>query len=115
MIRFAKGRRKNDVDKWHYVRFRGASSSGSLRRNLGLPHPGSSALVGMCNSSLVPRVPVSPMITSLLWPWGLTMSLDVTNVAVGYRPDLWFCQMEVSLTQVIDCPIHGREYFDEMI
>jgi hypothetical protein len=35
--------------------------------------------------------------------------------AAGYRYQLSILQMEVSLTQVFDRPVHGREFFEEVI
>jgi hypothetical protein len=38
-----------------------------------------------------------------------------TDCRAGFRYQLSILQMEVSLTQVVDRPIHGREFFEEVI
>ena len=49
------------------------------------------------------------------WLRWLPMPLCPNDFAAGYRPRLSLLQMEVSLTQVFDRPIHGREFFEEVI
>lgn len=49
------------------------------------------------------------------WLRWLPMPLVPKDFAAGYQPRLSLLQMEVSLTQVFDRPIHGREFFEEVI
>ena len=49
------------------------------------------------------------------WLRRLPMPLGPKDFAAGYQPRLSLLQMEVSLTQVFDRPIHGREFFEEVI
>jgi len=49
------------------------------------------------------------------WLRQLPMPLRPKDFAAGYRPRLALRQMEVSLTQVFDRPLHGREFFEEVI
>jgi hypothetical protein len=41
--------------------------------------------------------------------------LDPKDQQAGYAPRLSIWQMEFSLTQVFDRPVHGREFFEEVI
>ena len=49
------------------------------------------------------------------WVNRLPMPLGPTNRKAGYDWQLSIWQMEVSLTQVFDRPVHGREFFEEVI
>jgi hypothetical protein len=49
------------------------------------------------------------------WLRRLPMPLLPKDFAAGYQPRLSLLQLEVSLTQVFDRPIHGREFFEEVI
>jgi hypothetical protein len=49
------------------------------------------------------------------WLRRLPMPLGPKDFAAGYQPRLSLLQMEVSLTQVFDRPIHGREFFEEVL
>jgi len=41
--------------------------------------------------------------------------LDAPTRQAGYNPRLAIWQLEHSLTQVVDRPVHGREFFEEVI
>jgi len=41
--------------------------------------------------------------------------LEQADRQAGYTPRLSIWQMEYSLTQVFDRPVHGREFFEEVI
>lgn len=49
------------------------------------------------------------------WVNRLPMPLGPVNREAGYDWQLSIWQMEVSLTQVFDQPVHGREFFEELI
>ncbi len=49
------------------------------------------------------------------WLRWLPLPLGPKDFAAGYRPRPSLLQMEVSFTQVLDRPIHGREFFEEVI
>ena len=49
------------------------------------------------------------------WVNRLPLPLGPTNRKAGYDWQLSIWQMEVSLTQVFDRPVHGREFFEEVI
>lgn len=49
------------------------------------------------------------------WLKILPMPLTSTELASSFRPRLSILQMEVSLTQVFDRPVRGREFFEEVI
>jgi len=49
------------------------------------------------------------------WLQRLPFPLDASTRQAGYTPRLSIWQMEYSLTQVMDRPVHGREFFEEVI
>lgn len=49
------------------------------------------------------------------WLKILPMPLRSKELALSFRPRLSILQMEVSLTQVFDRPLRGREFFEEVI
>jgi len=49
------------------------------------------------------------------WLQRLPFPLDPKDQQAGYAPRLSIWQMEFSLTQVFDRPVHGREFFEEVI
>ena len=49
------------------------------------------------------------------WLRRLPHPFSARDRAAGFRYDLSILQMEVSFTQVFDRPIHGREFFEEVI
>jgi hypothetical protein len=49
------------------------------------------------------------------WLRLLPMPLTSKELALSFRPRLSILQMEVSLTQVLDRPLRGREFFEEVI
>jgi hypothetical protein len=49
------------------------------------------------------------------WLVRLPFPLSPVDRQAGYTPHLSICQMEFSLTQVLDRPMHGREFFEEVI
>ena len=49
------------------------------------------------------------------WLQRLPFPLDTPTRQAGYSPRLAIWQMEYSLTQILDRPLHGREFFEEVI
>lgn len=49
------------------------------------------------------------------WMQRLPFPLSPADRAAGFSPRLSIIQMEYSLTQVLDRPVHGREFFEEVI
>lgn len=49
------------------------------------------------------------------WLARLPFPLDAPTRQAGYHPRLAIWQLEYSLTQVVDRPVHGREFFEEVI
>jgi hypothetical protein len=49
------------------------------------------------------------------WLERLPFPMERPDRAAGYTPSLSIWQMEYSLTQVFDRPVHGREFFEEVI
>src|SRR6185312_16904319 len=49
------------------------------------------------------------------WVGSLPLPLSADDAASGFRYRLSILQMEVSLTQVFDDPVRGREFFEEVI
>jgi len=49
------------------------------------------------------------------WLERLPFPLTLTDRQAGYTPHLSIWQMEYSLTQVFNRPVHGREFFEEVI
>jgi len=49
------------------------------------------------------------------WLHRLPFPLEQADRQAGYTPRLSIWQMEYSLTQVFDRPVHGREFFEEVI
>jgi hypothetical protein len=49
------------------------------------------------------------------WLQRLPFPLERADRQAGYAPQLSIWQMEYSLTQVFDRPVHGREFFEEVI
>ena len=49
------------------------------------------------------------------WQDRLPCPFSTRQQAVGYRYDASMCQIEFSLTQVMDRPVHGRIFFEEVL
>jgi hypothetical protein len=49
------------------------------------------------------------------WLQRLPFPLEASARQAGYTPRLSIWQMEYSLTQIVDRPLHGREFFEEVI
>src|ERR1700758_4595463 len=51
----------------------------------------------------------------LKWLWLLPHPFTTKDRQAGYRYQLSILQLELSLTQVLDRPVHGRIFFEEVI